>query len=57
MIKMTDCDYCSNCAGFKNGYAVCHAFPEGVPYEYMEKNLKSLKECNNGIGFEPVKKE
>lgn len=57
MIKMTDCDYCSNCTGFKNGYAVCHAFPEGVPYEYMEKDLKSLKECNNGIGFEPVKKE
>lgn len=53
MIKMSDCDYCKNCTGFKNGYGICKAFPKGIPYEHMDKDLKSLKECNNGIGFEP----
>ena len=53
VIRLGDCDDCKNRFGFKNGHTLCHAFPEGIPYEHMEKDLKSLKECNNGIGFEP----
>lgn len=53
MIRLSDCDYCKNCLGFEKGYALCKAFPKGIPYEHMDKDLKMVKECNNGIGFEP----
>lgn len=53
MIKLSDCGYCAHCKGQKNGYGICDAFPNGIPYEHMDKDLKALKECNNGIGFEP----
>lgn len=53
MIKVGDCDYCKNCYGFEKGHPICYAFPKGIPYEHMDKDLRSLKECNNGIGFEP----
>ena len=37
---------------------VCHAFPEGIPSEWFWKgNPKEVKECSNGIGFEPYKGE
>ena len=29
-----------------------NAFAYGIPCEHMDKDLKSMKECNNGIGFE-----
>ncbi len=52
MIRVCDCDYCINRTGFEKGHTTCKAFANGVPYEHMDKDLKSLKECNNGIGFE-----
>jgi hypothetical protein len=57
MIKLCDCDYCKNHTGFKNGHGVCKAFPNGIPYEHTYKDLRILKECNNGIGFEPKGKQ
>lgn len=57
MIKLCDCDYCKHCTGFKNGHGICDAFPDGIPYAHMDKDMKSLKECNNGIGFEPIEKD
>lgn len=57
MIKFSDCDFCKNCVGIKRGHPVCKAFPDGVPYEHMEKDLKSNKNCNNGIGYEPKEDE
>ncbi len=33
----------------------CNAFPNGIPDNIWneEKNPLDMKECNNGIGFEP----
>lgn len=56
MIKFSNCDYCKKCNGFKNGHPTCEAFPDGIPYEQMDKKKTELKQCNNGIGFEPKKK-
>lgn len=53
MIRFYDCDFCKHSKGTKNGYFICDAFPEGVPYSHMDKDLKKAKECNNGIGYEP----
>lgn len=53
MIRLGDCDNCRNRTGFEKGHTLCRAFPDGVPYEHMDKDLKSQKDCNNGIGFEP----
>lgn len=53
MIKLGDCDKCKNRTGFEKGHTLCKAFPNGVPYEHTDKDMKNLKECNNGIGFEP----
>lgn len=55
MIKFYDCDYCKHCSGSKNGHIICDAFPDGVPYEHMDKDLKHMKKCNNDIGYEPRK--
>ena len=52
MIRFCDCDFCVHCTDLKNGHAICDAFPDGVPYEHMDKDLEHMKECNNGIGFE-----
>ena len=56
MIKTSNCDYCKNCTGFKNGHGICTAFPNGIPYDHMDKEIDELKECNNGIGYEPKTK-
>jgi hypothetical protein len=56
MIKLGDCDKCKHRMGFEKGHTLCKAFPNGVPYEHMDKDLRNMKECNNGIGFEPVEK-
>lgn len=32
----------------------CDAFPDGIPNEnLLYKDIPELKECNNGIGYEP----
>ena len=54
MIKLDDCSKCKNRMGFDKGHTICKAFPMGVPYEHQEKDLISIKKCNNGIGFEPI---
>ena len=51
MIRFYDCDYCNHNRGMREGHPICDAFPNGVPYEHMDKDLKNLKECNKGIGF------
>ena len=53
MIRLSDCDDCKHCTGFEHGHALCDAFPDGIPYNHMDKNLTDCKDCNNGIGFEP----
>ena len=53
MIKLSDCDYCKHCHELKNGSVTCDAFPNGIPYDHMDKDLKETSECNNGIGYEP----
>ena len=52
-----DCDYCKNMFKDKiDGWKThCKAFPDGIPSNYFFKlNPSELKECNNGIGYEPV---
>ena len=56
MIIFYGCDFCKHCTGMKKGHPVCEAFPNGVAYDHMDKDLQNLKECNNGIGFEPREK-
>ncbi len=53
MIKFSDCDFCKNSTGIDKDVFFCRAFPQGVPYEHANKDLKSIKECKNGIGYEP----
>ena len=57
MIRVCDCDKCKHRTGFEKGYTHCDAFPDGVPYEHMYKDVRNMKECNNGIGFEPMKND
>lgn len=56
MIKLCDCDKCKHRTGFDKGHGLCEAFPNGIPYEHMDKDVRNMKKCNNGIGFEPVEK-
>lgn len=50
---------CGNCKHIhsvkKDGWIpVCDAFPDGIPGEnLLYKTIDELKECNNGIGYEP----
>lgn len=55
MVIISDCTDCKNMGDRKEGVGiVCRAFPEGIPSEWFWKgNPKEVKECNNGIGFEP----
>lgn len=53
MIKLGYCDKCKHKTGFSKGHPLCEAFPNGIPYEHMEKPLELLKDCNKGISFEP----
>jgi hypothetical protein len=52
MIKLNDCDFCKHSKGSKKGHVICDAFPDGVSYEFQNKDLKNMKECNNGVGYE-----
>ncbi len=56
MICIDDCAYCKhNRDEMKDGWIpTCDAFPDGIPYEHITNNdVKNIKECNNGVGFEP----
>lgn len=47
------CDSCihqrENIDGWK---CACDAFPDGTPDWIYRTNIRNLKECNNGIGYE-----
>ena len=51
MIRISDCAYCIHRRENKGYQMTCDAFPEGVPYEFDDNNVKEIKECNNGIGY------
>lgn len=54
MICINDCSNCKHERPLKNGWRfVCDAFPEGVPTDFDYSKVKEIKECNNGIGYEP----
>ena len=55
MIGVIDCAECKHQLPLKDGWLICcGAFPEGHPMYFDYRNLKERKECNNGIGFEPI---
>lgn len=56
MIMITACSKCKHQKGVKNFLPVCDAFPDGMPYSFDDQNVENLKECNNGIKFEPATK-
>lgn len=53
------CDNCKHQRPNIDGWnCACDAFPEGIPGEFMcYSDPKKLKECNNGIGYEPKDKK
>lgn len=54
MICVNDCSKCKNKLPKIDGWlACCKAFPNGQPDDFDYSKVRSLKECNNGIGFEP----
>lgn len=58
MICVTDCAECKNRLPLIDGWrACCKAFPKGFPKDFDFTNLKERKDCNNGIGFEPIEKK
>lgn len=55
MIFLRDCDTCKHRLPLIDGWrSCCKAFPNGRPIDFDYSNLKERKECNNGIGFEPI---
>lgn len=58
MITIIDCKDCKNVLPNIDGWrACCKAFPNGYPKGFDYRNLKERKECNNGIGFEPINEQ
>lgn len=56
IILETACDECVHYRGKVNRWNVgCDAFPEGIPkgFDITKIDVKKLRECNNGIKFEP----
>ncbi|MST50919.1 glutamyl-tRNA amidotransferase [Hornefia butyriciproducens] len=55
MVVFSDCAECKNFINDeRRDTCKCKAFPEGIPPEWFLKgNPKEVRECNNGIGFEP----
>lgn len=57
-VIISDCPCCKNC--FESSSVKeplkCKAFPQGIPKEYIFGNVdvKTLKECNNGFGYEEI---
>lgn len=57
MICLNDCSNCKHQLPLKDGWlACCEAFPDGRPLGFDYSKVKEIKECNNGIGFEPEEK-
>lgn len=58
MIYITDCANCKHALPLKDGWIdCCDAFPNGVPFDFDYSKVKEIKECNNGIGYEPKEKD
>ena len=55
MVCVTDCSLCKHSRKIKidNWIPTCDAFPNGQPLDWDYGRVKDIKECNNGIGFEP----
>lgn len=55
-VPISDCPCCKHCVGSKDISVplTCGAFPDGIPFDYLfgKVDVKSLNECNNGIGYE-----
>lgn len=55
MIYIPDCVTCKHQRDLLDGWEFCcDAFPEGAPYDFKFGLVKQMKECNNGIGYEPM---
>ena len=59
MIYICDCAFCKHRRSVKlDGWIpTCNAFPEGQPLRMDDCNMHIIKECNNGVGFEPENDE
>ncbi len=59
MIGFDVCAFCKHRRDeMKDGWiSTCDAFPDGKPLDFDYSRVKKIKECNNGIGFEPKKDE
>lgn len=58
MICIDDCTYCRHKRPLKDGWIpCCAAFPDGIPFDFPCGKAKKMKECNNGIGFEPIEND
>lgn len=54
MICIDDCHTCRHIRPLKDGWKFrCDAFPNGSPHSFAFGHVKEIKECNNGIGYEP----
>ena len=55
MIYLDDCHTCKHKRPLKDGWRFCcDAFPDGTERnDFPFGKVKELKECNNGIGYEP----
>lgn len=55
MICVNDCGWCKHINDKKlDGWRpCCEAFPDGIPFDFDYSKVKEIKECNNGIGYEP----
>ena len=55
MICINECRKCKHKRPLiDNWLSCCDAFPEGKPIDFDFSKVKEIKECNNGIGFEPI---
>lgn len=58
MIYINDCRNCKHKRPLIDGWrSCCDAFPEGKPIDFPFIDVKKMKECNNGIGFEPIEND
>ena len=55
MIVMSECGNCKRLRVDKENYvAYCEAYPKGIPNEWLLNGRpEKVKECNNGIGYDP----
>lgn len=58
MICIDGCSICKHIRDEKiDGWiSTCDAFPNGIPLDFMDKNVTKMPKCNNGIGYEPDEK-